>query len=239
MTPPPAPSSLPFLRSELLTEGLDEPEASAAASPGREPSLPAGTDTPGKDDEEGTSLLSSLRRDASPNAQVDQPERDLPSLSLSTSSAPKGGAERESSMRDALLDDDEELADEYSRGPAPASPARRTPSPLSPNASTGRTSDTLLQHHRQTQESLSSDLLSMAGRLKANSLAFAGALERDKGVMEDAKEKLAGNLDGMTNQRARLKDVVQRAKGMGWLTLGSILVVIVSWVGLFIVIRLT
>lgn len=99
--------------------------------------------------------------------------------------------------------------------------------------------DSLLQSDRQTQDALSTELLRMASRLKANSLSFAEALERDRKLVEATGEKLQGNLDLMTRTRGRLGEYAKSARSLGWFTFGSILVVIVSWVMLFIVIKLT
>jgi hypothetical protein len=98
---------------------------------------------------------------------------------------------------------------------------------------------TELQSERSIQDSLSGELLRMAGILKANSMAFADALERDRKILEEAGEKLQGNLTLMTRTRGRLGEYSQKARGMGWLTLGSVAVVCMSWVVMFILIRLT
>ena len=79
----------------------------------------------------------------------------------------------------------------------------------------------------------------MAGILKANSMAFADALERDRQILEQAGEKLQGNLTLMTRTRGKLGEYSKKARGMGWLTLGSVAVVCASWVLMFILIRLT
>lgn len=98
---------------------------------------------------------------------------------------------------------------------------------------------TALQSDRSIQDSLSGELLRMAGILKANSLAFADALERDRKILEEAGEKLQGNLTLMTRTRGKLGEYSKKARGMGWLTLGSVAVVCMSWVVMFVLIRLT
>jgi hypothetical protein len=98
---------------------------------------------------------------------------------------------------------------------------------------------TALQSDRSIQDSLSGELLRMAGILKANSMAFADALERDRQILEQAGEKLQGNLTLMTRTRGKLGEYSKKARGMGWLTLGSVAVVCASWVLMFILIRLT
>ncbi|UZJ55454.1 hypothetical protein CBS101457_004774 [Exobasidium rhododendri] len=98
---------------------------------------------------------------------------------------------------------------------------------------------TALQSERSIQDSLSGELLRMAGILKTNSMAFADALERDRKLLEEAGEKLQGNLTLMTRTRGKLGEYSQKARGMGWLTLGTVAVVCMSWVIMFILIRLT
>jgi hypothetical protein len=101
------------------------------------------------------------------------------------------------------------------------------------------TKPTALQSERSIQDSLSGELLRMAGILKMNSMAFADALERDRKILEEAGEKLQGNLTLMTRTRGRLGEYSQKARGMGWLTLGTVAAVCMSWVVMFILIRLT
>lgn len=98
---------------------------------------------------------------------------------------------------------------------------------------------TALQSERSIQDSLSGELLRMAGILKTNSIKFADALERDRKVLEEADEKLQGNLTLMTRTRGRLGEYSRKARGMGWVTLGSVVAVCISWMLMFVVIRLT
>ncbi|PWN92697.1 hypothetical protein FA10DRAFT_2997 [Acaromyces ingoldii] len=98
---------------------------------------------------------------------------------------------------------------------------------------------TALQSDRSLQDSLSGELLRMAGTLKANSLRFADALERDRKIVEEAGSKLEVNLTLMTRTRGKLGEYSKKARGMGWLTLGSVAVVCISWVIMFVVIKLT
>lgn len=97
----------------------------------------------------------------------------------------------------------------------------------------------LLTSDRNTQEALSTELLRMAGVLKNQSVSFSSALERDRKLLESADEKLLQNLDIMTKTRGRLGEYAHKARGMGWFTLGTVIMVVVSWVVMFVVIRLT
>ncbi len=117
----------------------------------------------------------------------------------------------------------------------PTSPS--TSKPTAP--ATSSTSETILQSDRATHEALSSELLRMASILKSNSLAFADSLERDRLLLEKAGTDLGQNLDLMTRTRGRLGVYSKKARGMGWFTLSAIVVVIVSWMMMFLLIRLT
>ncbi|CAO1620641.1 unnamed protein product [Sympodiomycopsis kandeliae] len=92
---------------------------------------------------------------------------------------------------------------------------------------------------RATHENLSGELLRMASILKNQSISFSEALERDRILLSSTDEHLAQNLDLMTRTRGRLGDYAAKARGMGWLTLGTIVVVILTWVVMFVIIKLT
>jgi hypothetical protein len=98
---------------------------------------------------------------------------------------------------------------------------------------------TALQSERSIQDSLAAELLRMAGVLKTNSVRFADALKNDRKVVEQADEKLQGNLTLMKKTRGRLGDYSRKARGMGWMTLGAVAMVCMSWVVMFMLIRLT
>ncbi len=113
------------------------------------------------------------------------------------------------------------------------------PPPQTQGDSADPSTSTLLQSSRAAQDSLSGELLRMASVLKKNSLAFADALERDRKLVETAGEQLSGNLDLMTRTRGRLGEYSKMARGMGWMTFGCIITVIVSWIWVFVLIKLT
>lgn len=118
--------------------------------------------------------------------------------------------------------------------------AHRPSSGASPNASTngglGDTS-TLLSHHRSEQDSLSSELATMASRLKANSLVFSSLLEKDKQLLSNAEEKLEGNLTGMTKERERLKGYSKKGGVSLWFTIGAVGAVAMAWFMMFALMR--
>ncbi|KAL9932727.1 hypothetical protein V8E36_008426 [Tilletia maclaganii] len=88
-------------------------------------------------------------------------------------------------------------------------------------------------------DALSSELLRLSTVLKSNALAFGASLERDRLLLAKSSDQLGANLDFMTRTRGRLGEYSRKARGMGWFTLGSIAVVMASWVLCFILIRLT
>ena len=110
---------------------------------------------------------------------------------------------------------------------------------MSVAASASASGDTILQSDRATHDALSSELLRMAQVLKSNSLAFADALERDRLLVEKAGHDLASNLDLMTRTRGKLGIYSKKARSMGCFTLSALLLVLLSWVTMFFVIRLT
>ncbi|EPQ30581.1 uncharacterized protein PFL1_02105 [Pseudozyma flocculosa PF-1] len=197
-----------------------------------------------EDDSEAESELTDL------DAYDLEPRKPLGGLKPTAPSpaAPKKWSEAADQDQDveAELDEyDRAAASRRPRGPQ-GTPTTSSSSPTGPNAPAtasppppANQSDTILQSDRATHEALSSELLRMASVLKTNSLAFADALERDRMLVEKAGDGLSSNLDLMTRTRGRLGIYSKKARSMGWLTLGSIAVVVVSWVFMFFVIRLT
>lgn len=125
----------------------------------------------------------------------------------------------------------------------PEAPTLRQRRPPADDAPAAKASDdarpATLTSDRSLQESLSAELLRMAGVLRQNSAAFADALERDRQLVEQAGTGLEQNLDLMTRTRGQLGVFTRKARRMGWFTLGSIASVVVCWMVLFVVIRLT
>ena len=157
-------------------------------------------------------------------------------------------------------DEDDELAREYGATPGSGSKLRRRKGhnehtsgeaaqqsesekhnypPSTDDAPPDQTTSTLLQSSRAAQDSLSNELLRMASILKKNSLAFADSLERDRKLVENAGEQLGLNLDLMTRTRGRLGEYSKKARGMGWMTFGCLITVVVCWVWVFVLIKLT
>ena len=91
----------------------------------------------------------------------------------------------------------------------------------------------------KTQEEMSNQLADMAKQLKMNSLHFAETLARDRAVMEGAGEKLQGNLTRMQTERGRLKVHSLKSGSTTWIVMGAIITVIVAWIVMFLIIRIT
>jgi len=79
----------------------------------------------------------------------------------------------------------------------------------------------------------------MAAQLKLNAQYFTEALVKDKSVMEDAENKLEGNLTRLVGERGRLKVHSAKSGSTTWIVLGAILVVSFAWVVMFLLIRVT
>ena len=79
----------------------------------------------------------------------------------------------------------------------------------------------------------------MAVQLKRNATHFSESLVKDQAVVEEAKAKIEGNFDTMQTQRVRLRDRRGKSGSTTCLVLLSILVVIISFVVMFLVIRVT
>lgn len=122
--------------------------------------------------------------------------------------------------------------------PAIEAPALRQRRPA-PEATEAKPGPPRLQSDRSLQDALASELLRMAGVLKANTAAFSESLERDRVLVEEASGRLDQNLGLMTRTRGQLGVFSKKARSMGWFTIGSIVCVVVCWMLMFVVIRLT
>ncbi|KAG8970330.1 hypothetical protein FRC03_009603 [Tulasnella sp. 419] len=104
---------------------------------------------------------------------------------------------------------------------------------------TTTTRQTATSSSLQTQEELSAQLAQMAAQLKRNALHFSDSLAKEKGVLEEAQVKLESNYGLMKIQRLRLRDFTGKSGGTTWMVLGAIACVIIAWVIMFMIIRLT
>lgn len=98
---------------------------------------------------------------------------------------------------------------------------------------------TILQNSRALQEELSEQLALMATQLRRNATHFSDSLVKDKSVVEAMQEKLEGNFDFMKKERIRLRDFRGKSGGTTCLVIMSILVVLVAFMLMVLVIRVT
>ncbi|KAG1812231.1 uncharacterized protein BJ212DRAFT_1372351 [Suillus subaureus] len=88
-------------------------------------------------------------------------------------------------------------------------------------------------------EELSEQLALMATQLRRNATHFSESLVKDKSVVEAMQEKLEGNFDFMKKERIRLRDFRGKSGSTTCLVIMSILVVLVAFMLMVLVIRVT
>lgn len=88
-------------------------------------------------------------------------------------------------------------------------------------------------------EELSAQLAQMATQLKRNAIHFSETLVKDQTVVEETKLKMESNYDSMHKERTRLRDHSGKSWGTTWLTLLSIIIVLVGSFVAFFIIRFT
>lgn len=145
-----------------------------------------------------------------------------------TSTPPASLRIRSAAAREALLRSNKAAAD-----------STAPPTAVSSSTAPAGNGSVLLDHHHALQEELISSLASMSGQLKTNALGFGDKLEKDKEVMEEAKQKLEENHEGMVKQAERLKGYSGKQKGTTCWTIAVVAGVAVAWVGVFMLIKVT
>lgn len=96
-----------------------------------------------------------------------------------------------------------------------------------------------LHNTQALHEELSEQLAQMATQLKRNAVHFSESLAKDQAVVEDAQEKLEGNLGMMTKERVRLRDHRGKSGSTTCLVVLSLITVSGLFVLMFFVIRFT
>ncbi|KAF7427856.1 hypothetical protein PC9H_007072 [Pleurotus ostreatus] len=96
-----------------------------------------------------------------------------------------------------------------------------------------------LHNTQALHEELSEQLAQMATQLKRNAVHFSESLAKDQAVVEDAQEKLEGNLGMMTKERVRLRDHRGKSGSTTCLVVLSLVTVCALFVLMFFVIRFT
>lgn len=125
----------------------------------------------------------------------------------------------------------------------PSLPSEALVPPTLPAASSATSNitatPTILQNSRALQEELSEQLALMATQLRRNATHFSESLVKDKSVVEAMQEKLEGNFDFMKKERLRLRDFRGKSGSTTCLVIMSILVVLVAFMLIVFVIRVT
>ncbi|KAH7888945.1 hypothetical protein F5I97DRAFT_1856850 [Phlebopus sp. FC_14] len=113
------------------------------------------------------------------------------------------------------------------------------PSFSPPSSSNINATPTILQNSRALHEELSEQLALMATQLRRNATHFSESLEKDKSVVETMQEKLEGNFEFMKKERIRLRDFRGKSGGTTCLVIMSIIVVLIAFIVMVFVIRVT
>ena len=79
----------------------------------------------------------------------------------------------------------------------------------------------------------------MATQLRRNATHFSQSLEKDKSVVEAMQEKIEGNFEFMKGARIRLRDFRGRSGGTTCLVMMSVIVVLIAFMLMVFIIRLT
>ncbi|CAG8438474.1 1852_t:CDS:2 [Funneliformis mosseae] len=98
--------------------------------------------------------------------------------------------------------------------------------------------ESVLQHHRKTQEELTNNLLKMAERLKLNSVTFGDILSKDEKNIDEAQNVLGSNLDRLKREGGRLGRYAAQSSKTTWLVWSVVLCVCVTFGLMFMLIRI-
>jgi len=119
------------------------------------------------------------------------------------------------------------------------SPADTSPPAAAESNPVSSSTRRALQSSSAVHDELSSQLAVMATQLKRNALHFADSLVKDQAVVEQAQQKLEQNHGFMQKERTRLRDHSGKSRSTTWLTVASLVIVGVSFIIMFFIIRLT
>ncbi|KAF9010037.1 hypothetical protein BDQ17DRAFT_1235118 [Cyathus striatus] len=104
---------------------------------------------------------------------------------------------------------------------------------------TGANSRKHLMASQTLHEELSSQLEQMAAQLKRNTVHFSDSLSKDKSLIEEAQEKIENNFGFMLKERIRLRDHRGKSLSTTCLTVGIVVTVLLMFMLMVSVIRLT
>ncbi|KAJ9101668.1 hypothetical protein QFC20_005201 [Naganishia adeliensis] len=91
----------------------------------------------------------------------------------------------------------------------------------------------------QLHDELGRQLAEMSHQLKLNAVHFSKSLEDEKGILEQSTEVLSRNLDRTQISKKSLDSVRKKTGGTTWLTIISIIVVMVAFMWTYLLIRFT
>ncbi|CEL60709.1 hypothetical protein RSOLAG1IB_03948 [Rhizoctonia solani AG-1 IB] len=116
-----------------------------------------------------------------------------------------------------------------------------SPRPQPSASGTSPTTDLpgFMQTSLQTQEDLSEQLALMAAQLKRNAQTFAAQLHEDNALVQLAHDQLEGVHTRVKTERSTLRDFRSKSGYTTCMTLGIIVVVIISWVTMFMMVKVT
>lgn len=124
----------------------------------------------------------------------------------------------------------------------PVNPSFTLLSPSAPPSTTSTkatSTPAFLKTSTALHDDLAGQLAQMAEQLKRNAIHFSESLEKDKAVLKDAEEKLDVNYDSLGKERVRLRDHRGKSSGTTCLVIMSIVVVLISFIVMLFVIRVT
>lgn len=130
----------------------------------------------------------------------------------------------------SLAEKDEELSNEREGDGIDKKEKAQKPSKLEPQPPSNPNSN---------QEELTQELSQMAAQLKKNVHHFNKLLVEDQSVLVANQTKLELNSNSMTKEGARLSQVSLKNRSMTWFTIAAVAAVAISWILMFIIIRLT
>ncbi|GAB7342965.1 hypothetical protein MBLNU457_g1069t1 [Dothideomycetes sp. NU457] len=97
--------------------------------------------------------------------------------------------------------------------------------------------ETLLSSDRQTQEQISSSLVSLAQALKATTMQIGAQIEGGKSTVDRAAEGLDKNVLGMEGAERRMGTLRRMTEGQGWYGRIKLYAIIAAlWVGAFLLV---
>ncbi|KAG8679020.1 hypothetical protein FRC09_019321 [Ceratobasidium sp. 395] len=91
----------------------------------------------------------------------------------------------------------------------------------------------------QTQEDLSEQLAQMAAQLKRNAQTFAAQLHEDNALVQLAHDQLEGVHTRVKTERTTLRDFRGKSGYTTCMVMGAVVVVMISWVMMFFLIKVT